>query len=73
MASVAELTAWRDALVKARLSGVREVRDQNNEAVVYKSDAEMARAIAAAEAAIAAATRRPANTILFRTSKGLTP
>jgi hypothetical protein len=69
-ASLAQLQAWRDSLLEARLSGVREVRDQNGESVVYRSDSEMARALAAADAAIAAAQRTPPNTILFRTSKG---
>jgi hypothetical protein len=73
MATLADIIKWRDALIEARLSGVREVQDQNGERVTYKSDSEMARAIAAAEAAIAAATRRPSSTILFKTSKGLTP
>ena len=71
MASLADLIAWRDSLFEARLQGVREFRDQNGETVVYKSDAEMARALAAADAAIAAAQAKPASTILFKTSKGI--
>jgi len=71
MASLADLIRWRDSLFEARLQGVREFRDQNGETVVYRSDAEMARALAAADAAIAAAKAKPGNTILFRTSKGL--
>ncbi|NRP70196.1 hypothetical protein ILFOPFJJ_01074 [Ensifer psoraleae] len=70
-ASLQQLQAWRDALFAARLQGVREFRDQNGEAVSYKSDAEMARALAAADAAIAAAQTKPVNTILFKTSKGI--
>ncbi|WP_429816387.1 phage head-tail joining protein [Ensifer sp. B1-9] len=70
-ASLQQLQAWRDALFKARLQGVREFRDQTGETVVYKSDAEMARALAAADAAIAAAQAKPVNTILFKTSKGI--
>ena len=46
-------------------------RDQNGEPVTYKSDSEMARALAALDAEIAAASKRPASTILFRTSKGI--
>lgn len=69
--SLADLVAWRDALFEARLQGVREFRDQNGETVTYKSDAEMSRALAAADAAIAAAQYKPVNTILFRTSKGI--
>jgi len=71
MASLADLIRWRDSLFEARLQGVREFRDQNGETVVYRSDAEMARALAAADAAIATAKAKPGNTILFRTSKGL--
>jgi len=70
-ASLQQLQAWRDSLFEARLQGVREFRDQNGETVVYKSDAEMARALAAADAAIAAAQAKPVNTIYFRTSKGI--
>lgn len=70
-ASLADLIRWRDELFQARLSGVRSVRDQNGEEIVYRSDSEMARALAAADAAIAAAQAKPVNTILFRTSKGI--
>lgn len=70
-ASLADLIRWRDALFEARLSGVRSVRDQNGEEIVYRSDSEMARALAAADAVISAAQAKPVNTILFKTSKGL--
>ena len=66
-----ELTAARDTLFRARAGGVLTYRDQNGELVTYKSDSDMARAIAALDAEIAAASRRPASTVLFRTSKGL--
>lgn len=71
MVTVLQLMAWRDSLLEARFSGIRSVRDQNGETIEYRSDAELARALAAAEAAIAAAGRRPASTIRFATSKGL--
>ena len=71
MATVAELQEMRAGLLAARSQGVRRFKDQNGEEVEYKSDSEMARALAALDAEIAAASRRPANTILFRTSKGL--
>lgn len=70
-ATLVQLQAWRDSLFEARLSGVRRVRDSNGEEVEYRSDSEIARALAAADAAIAAARRSPASTILFRTSKGI--
>ncbi|SIT10420.1 hypothetical protein SAMN05421759_11621 [Roseivivax lentus] len=69
--TLAQLTAARDALMTARASGARRYRDQNGEEVEYRSDTEMARALAALDAEISAVTRRPPSTILFRTSKGL--
>jgi hypothetical protein len=71
MADVAELIARRDALKAARLNGLREVRDSSGEGVTYKSDAEMASALAAVEREISALQgRSPIKTIIFRTSKG---
>ena len=66
-----ELTAARDALLKARAGGVRRVRDQNGEEVEYRSDAEMARALAALDSEIAALSGKPPASFHFRTSKGL--
>lgn len=71
MATLAELTKMRAELHAARMTGAREYQDQNGERIQYKSDAEMARALAALDAEIAGLTARPANTILFKTSKGL--
>ncbi|MCM2562497.1 hypothetical protein M8756_10090 [Lutimaribacter sp. EGI FJ00015] len=71
MATVAELSKMRADLHAARMSGARRFRDQNGEEVEYRSDSEMARALAALDAEIAAAQSRPPSTILFRTSKGL--
>jgi hypothetical protein len=71
MATLAELSKMRADLHAARMTGAREFCDQNGETVVYKSDSEMARALAALDSEITALTSRPANTILFRTSKGL--
>lgn len=68
--STGDLIAWRDALVKARLNGVRTVRDSDGSEVTYKSDNEMKAAIAAADSMIAA-TSPPIKTIKFTTSKGL--
>lgn len=69
--TVDQLTAWRDALVQARLSGVLRVRDAFRSEVEYKTDAEMERAIASANEQIAALTATPITTIKFTTSKGL--
>lgn len=70
--NVAKLIIERDALVSARMQGVLEYRDQNGERVVYKSDAEMARALAWAETQIArlSGDGQP-HTIYFKTSKGV--
>ena len=69
--TVSELTSLRDALVRARSQGVREVRDQNGETLTYKSDSEMASAIASLDRQIAAASRPTPNTLTFQTSKGV--
>lgn len=66
--TLADLIRFRDELVKARLTGIRSLRDQNGEEVEYKSDAQMAAALAFVESLIAG--QRP-HTILFNTSKGL--
>lgn len=72
VASLGDLTRFRDDLSAARYSGVRRVRDQNGEEVEYRSDAEMAAALRALEAEIQAASiRKPSSQIRFQTSKGL--
>ena len=70
MVTLIELTKMRADLFAARMSGARRVRDQNGEEIEYRSDAEMTRALAALDAEIAGLQTRPANTILFKTSKG---
>ncbi len=72
MATVAELQKMRADLLAARAGGVRRFRDQNGgEEVEYRSDSEMARALAALDAEISAQTARPASTIHFNMSKGI--
>ena len=62
----------RADLEGARYSGARRFRDSSGEEVEYRSDAELARAIAALDREIAAITQRPTPSIIqFRTSKGL--
>jgi len=73
MATLVELQALRDALVKARAGGVREIRDADGSSIAYKSDGEMRAAIASLDAEIAAMTAgrpRPA-VIRTITSKGI--
>ena len=69
--SLTDLVTWRDALLQARLSGIREIQDQNGERIRYATDAEMSRAIAAADAAIASATRPRSGMFRVLTSKGI--
>jgi hypothetical protein len=70
--SLSDLQQWRDKLFRARMSGIREVRDANGEHITYRSDAEMATALAAADRAIAEIqSGRQVKTIIFRTSKGV--
>ena len=70
--TVEQLTTARDNLIQARAEGVRRFRDQNGEEVEYKSDAQMAAALAALDRQIAElAGRRTPTTLHFRISKGL--
>jgi hypothetical protein len=72
MATLAQLITARDALRLARLNGLREVRDESGVTLQYKSEAEMAAALAAVERDIAALTGHTMpKTILFQTTKGL--
>ena len=64
-----ELETLRDALIRARAKGVREVQ-MNGERVRYGSDAEMASAIAGLDAQIRAATASRPSTIRVSSSKG---
>jgi hypothetical protein len=47
MATLPDLILMREALEKARYSGLRSVRDSNGEEVTYRSNAELAAALAA--------------------------
>ena len=70
--TVSDLQAARDRLVEARATGLTMLVDQNGERIEYKTDAQMAAALAALDAEIARLTGRPApRAIVFRTSKGL--
>lgn len=67
---VAELERLRDALVRARATGVRAV-EYDGRKTEYRSDAEMAAAIADLDRRVAggAGGRRP-GVVAFSTSKG---
>lgn len=70
MPSVAELEAMRDALIRARAAGTREVQTGDMR-VRYGTDAEMAAAIADLEARIARASPMRPRVIAFTTGKGV--
>lgn len=65
-----ELETMRDALIRARAKGAREVQ-MNGERVRYGSDAEMASAIADLDARIRAANGTRTRTVRFSSSKGM--
>lgn len=71
MATAAQLRDWRERLQDARYSGTRAVQDSNGERIEYKSDAEMARALAAIDSEIANLQQRRLSIVRFQTSKGL--
>ena len=71
MPTADQLRTWRDSLIESRLSGVLTVKDQNGEAITYKSDSEMAAAIRAADQLILETTGKHPNVIRFLTTKGL--
>lgn len=71
MPTAAEIEAWRDALIRARLAGTRALRYEGRE-IEYKSDAEMQAAIAAADKLLADASGTARLTdIRISSSKGL--
>lgn len=70
MPSVAELEAMRDALIRARAAGTREVQ-AGDMRVRYGTDAEMAAAIADLESRIARAAPARPRSIAFTTGKGV--
>lgn len=71
MATLADLMGFRARLEDARYSGVRRVKDSSGEEIEYKSDSELARALAAVESQISQHNRQRASRILPTTSKGL--
>jgi hypothetical protein len=71
MADLATLTARLDALLDVRASGTLTVEIEGQR-ISYRSDPELAAAIADIERRIAAAQGRRITDIRLRTSKGLT-
>ncbi len=69
--TLSDLQSLRDGLIRARLGGVREVKDQNGETLTWKSDREMQAALADVESRIAALqSGASVKTVRFQTSKG---
>lgn len=71
MATLADMLRYRENLRAARYNGARVFQDQNGERVEYRSDRELAAAMAALEAEIAAMQAKVPSRILPRTSKGV--
>ncbi|SNT73157.1 phage head-tail joining protein [Paracoccus seriniphilus] len=69
MADLAQLSAWRDALMAARYRGVRTV-EYEGKRITYASDGEMASALADLNRQIAGATER-ISVVRIQSSKGL--
>ena len=65
------LQEYRDQLQDARFSGVQSITDQNGERLVYRSQAEIERAIAALDSEIAQLQRGRMALIRLQTSKGV--
>jgi len=69
MTDLAQLTAWRDALMAARYRGVRTV-EYDGKRVTYATDGEMAAALADLNRQIAGTTGR-ISIVRIQSSKGL--
>ena len=70
MADLAQLTAWRDALMEARYKGVRTV-EYDGKRVTYATDTEMANALADLERRIVAAGDGRVSVVRIQSSKGI--
>ena len=70
MATLADLLDYRERLEAARYSDTRRVKDANGEEIEYRSERELARALAAVNRQIAQ-YNGAARTVKFQTTKGL--
>ncbi len=70
MTDITEMQAQLDALRKARASGARKI-EYDTYSVEYKSDSEMAAAIADLERRINTSSGQPVRHVHFLSSKGL--
>ena len=69
MADLAQLTAWRDALMAARYQGVRTV-EYDGKRISYATDAEMATALLDLERRIATQGATPIRQVRIASTKG---
>jgi hypothetical protein len=70
MADLAQLTAWRDALMAARYQGIRTV-EYDGKRVTYATDGEMAAALADLNRQIASTGPERISVVRIQSSKGL--
>ena len=70
MADLAQLTAWRDALMEARYKGVHTV-EYDGRRVTYATDTEMANALADLERRIVGTGDGRVSVVRIQSSKGL--
>ncbi len=70
MTDAVQLTAWRDALLRARYAGVRTV-EYDGRRVSYATDAEMANALADLERRITAQSSERITQVRINSSKGV--
>lgn len=71
MATLAELSKYRADLEAARYSGARRVRDSNGDEIEFRSERELARALADVNKQIATVQGGNPRTVKFSTSKGV--
>lgn len=69
MADIAQLTAWRDALMAARYKAVRTV-EIDGRRITYASDGEMANALADLDRKVAEAGSTRVSVVRIQSSKG---
>jgi hypothetical protein len=70
MADLAQLTAWRDALMAARYQGVRTV-EYDGKRVTYATDAEMAAALGDLNRQMSATGPQRISVVRIQSTKGL--
>lgn len=70
MADIAQMTAWRDALLRARYAGIRTV-EYDGKRITYGSDAEMANALSDLERRITSTSAQPITQVRITSSKGV--